>query len=326
LQHQREKDETSLSNTSTASQLSKLIPKLLKHSGNNREVGYPYSIFEPMAGVPLSTISIYLSIPERGIIDKSIGNLARSLASLTSPSGRFGMVNRVLPDPFTTTPPSSSDCSTPKPLGSTTWSEAFNTLLESILRDGEDMAVILPYDAVRAHFKRLSWRLDSVLLPRLALLNLGDETNVMVERDSDDSELPSSSLTKIAKVTGLRSWSQGIFGDPLIASCFDEPSEGLIEGWRTAGDDIIEDEEGVEDRKMLYRCYRAIVKIVTEYYRPQSDSSRRELEARRKLTTALAELESASIDFGEGGVEVVKRSRTRTNEMESSKRQKFETG
>jgi hypothetical protein len=45
--------------------LSALVPKLLKHSSNNREMAYPYSIFEPTAGVPLSTIAIYLSLPER---------------------------------------------------------------------------------------------------------------------------------------------------------------------------------------------------------------------------------------------------------------------
>lgn len=298
-----------------SSELLELIPTLLKHSGNNSEVGHPYSIFEPTAGVPLSTISIYLSLPERRIIDTKIGIIARSLASLTSPSGRFGLVSRVLPEKL-----SAKSSSGSKPQGSKAWSEAFNNLLESILRDGEDMAVVLPYDAVRAHFKRLAWRLDAVILPRLVLLNLGDETNTMVERSSENAvSMPSE---KSVKVTGLRSWSQGVFGDPLIASCFDQPSEGFTEGWRRGGKDVIEDEAHAEGRKLLYRCYRAIVGIVTEYYRPQGDSSRRELEARRKLTSALAELEK----FDCTPKEVLKRSRARTNGTEEgSKRQKLET-
>lgn len=297
------------------SELSELIPTLFKHSGNNSEVGYPYSIFEPTAGVPLSTISIYLSLPERRIIDTKIGTLARSLASLTSPSGRFGLVGRVLPEKLTTKSPSVS-----KPQGSKTWSEAFNNLLESVLRDGEDMAVVLPYDSVRAHFKRLSWRLDAVISPRLVLLNLGDEANIMVERTSETAV--SMLSEKTVKVTGLRSWSQGVFGDPMIASCFDEPSEAFMQGWRGGRKDTAEDEAHTEGRKLLYRCYRAVVGIVTEYYRPQGDSSRKELEARRKLTGALAELEK----FDCAPKELLKRSRARTNGTEEgSKRQKVET-
>jgi hypothetical protein len=291
--------------------LSVLVPTLIKHSSNNREMAYPYSIFEPTAGAPLSTLSIYLSLPERRLIDKQVGSMARSLASLTSPSGTFGMVSRVLPDPFAATP-----STVPERLDSKTWSEGFNTLLEGILRDGEDMAVLLPYDTVRSHYQRLSWRLDAVTLPRLVLLDAGSETNVMVERASNEGT--STAVAEGAKMTGLRSWSQGVFGDPLVANCFDDPSEGFLEGWREGGEDIIEDEEGADVRILLYRCYRAVVTIVTEYYRPQPDSSRRELEGRRKLTSTLAELEKIDVAVSDA----LKRSRSIEDEVESSKRQK----
>lgn len=266
--------------------LGKAIPSLLKHSSNNREMAYPYSIFEPTAGAPLSTLAIYLSIQERQSIDTQVGQLARALACITSPSGTFGMVSRVLEDPFVpngAVPKERSD--------SKTWSEGFNTLLEEILRDGEDMNVLLPYETIRLHYKRLSWHLDGITTPRLFVLDIADETNVMVER-------PTSPATSQPQVTGLRSWGLGIFGDPLLANAFvDTPSPAFLEGWTSSGPDISEDPEGASIRMLLYSCYRAAVMIVTEYYRPQADSSRREMEGRKKLTTALAELER--IEVGE---------------------------
>jgi hypothetical protein len=294
-------------------ELSALVPKLLKHSSNNREMAYPYSIFEPTAGVPLSTVAIYLSVPERRFIDKQTGVMARTLASFTSPSGGFGVVSRVLPDPFTATPAAL------KTMGSKLWSEAFHGLLEGILRDGEDKAVLLPYEVIRAHYKRLSLHLDSVLLPKLVILDIGSDRNIMVERGLDE-EGSSKASAEGVRLTGLRSWSQGIFGDPLLADCFDDPSEGFLEGWREGGKNIIEDQGNAQVRMLLYRCFRAVVGIVTEHYRPQSDSSRRELESRSKLTGALAELEKLGARVGDA----LKRARSLSSDAESSKRQKVE--
>lgn len=301
--------------TPTTEGLRCLIPKLLKHSSNNREMAYPYSIFEMTTGAPLSTLSIYLSLPERRQVDRQLGALARGLASLTSPSGTFGTVSRVLVDPFT--PPSPT---APRTTGSKTWSEAFNVLLESILRDGEDMAVLLPYEVVRSHYKRLSWRLDAVTFPRLVVLDVGSQTNVMIERKSEDGGESTAAGCDGVKVTGLRSWSMGVFGDPLLSDVFEEPSEGFLEGWREGGEEIIQDEENAEVRLLLYRYYRAVVSIVTEYYRPQGDSSRRELKGRRELTTALTELEKIDMVVNDA----LKRARSLSSEAESVKRRKVE--
>ncbi|KAL3426210.1 hypothetical protein PVAG01_03002 [Phlyctema vagabunda] len=310
------KRETSVvdraSGSSQYPQLSDLIPKLLKHSSNNREMAYPYSIFEPTAGAPLSTLSIYLSLSERRVVDKQVGSMARALASLTSPSGTFGVVSKVLQDPFPSGVP------TVEPTGAKTWPAAFNSLLEGILRDGEDMSVLLPYEVIRSHYQRLAWRLEVVTLPRLTVLDAGTDMNVMVEREVETSDAPAQ--TRTARLTGLRSWSQGCFGDPLLSSCWEEPSEGFLEGWRENGDDIFGDEDEAHARLLLYRTYTALVGIVTEYYRPQADSSRRELHGRRKLTSVLAELEK--IDTAP--CDESKRARSRSQDAESSKRLKSE--
>lgn len=290
-----------------------LVPKILKHSSNNREMAYPYSIFEATSGAPLSTLSIYLSIPERRVVDKQVGSLVRGLASLTSPSNTFGTVSRVLHDPFT--PVSSTS---PETKGSKTWSEAFNLLLEGIFRDGEDMAVLLPYETLRSHYQRLSWRLDAITLPRLLILDAGSETNLMIERGREDGPEGSPGVES-AQLTGLRSWSQGVFGDPLLSICFEDPSEGFLEGWREGGEDIVEDAENAEVRMLIYRCFRAVVSIVAEYYRPQRDSSRRELDGRRKLTSALAELEKVDVVGSDG----LKRQRSLSSGSEGSKKQKI---
>lgn len=292
--------------------LSRLIPKLIKHSSNSREMAYPYTIFDPVAGAPLSTLSIYLSIPERKVIDKQLGLMARSLASLTSPSGTFGLIGRVLVDPFATKGPPIRER-----LDSKTWSDGFNTLFEGILRDGEDMAVVLPYAAIRTHYQRLSWRLDAVTTPRLVILDIGGDTNVMVERAPSRASPTTHDVG--TKLTGLRSWSQGVFGDPLLANCFDEPSDGFMEGWEEGGEEIIEDQEGSDVRMLLYRCYRATVIIVTEYYRSQPDGTRKEMEGRRKLTSTLAELDKIDLEASDA----LKRARDEEVEAESSKRRKI---
>jgi hypothetical protein len=274
----------------TESLLARLVPKLVKHSSNPREMWSPYTLFEPSAGVPLSTLSIYLSRPEQRLIDKQIGLLVRELAKKTSPSRKFGPASRVCEDPFATGAATHSQT----PRGSTSWVAAFTSLMEGILRDGEDMSVLLPYEVIRMFVSRLSWRLSAVTVPRLLVMDAGEETNVLIERDEDEGSL---SGVESIRITGLRDWSQGIFGDPLLCSCFENPSESFLEGWKRDGvDDIIEDTEGGRSRLLLYSCYRAVVLIVTQYYRSQTDSSRRELEGRRKLTAALAELEKVDLE------------------------------
>jgi len=227
-------------------------------------------------------------------------------------------VSRILPDPFSTPAPTPT-LTELETKGSKLWSEAFHGLLEGVLRDGEDKAVLLPYEIIRAHYKRWSYYLDSVLVPRLVVLDIGNDRNVMVERGLDE-EGALKSPTEGVRLAGLRSWSQGFFGDPLLADCFDDPSDCCVEGWREGGQDIIEDEDNAPVRMLLYRCFRAVITIVTEYYRPQSDSSRRELEGRRKLTSALAEIEK----LGTTVSDPPKRTRSDASDAGGSKRQKVE--
>ncbi|KFY46292.1 hypothetical protein V494_00510 [Pseudogymnoascus sp. VKM F-4513 (FW-928)] len=287
--------------SSSGSLLSLLLPKMLKHSSTTKEMGYPYTIFEQVSGSPLSSQSIYLTVPERRHVDKQIGTLVRDLALITSPTSTFGPVLKVSGSPF---PVQGAASGAGAEGGVETWSLAFDALAESILRDGEDMSVLLPYEVIRRHFSRLSWRLNAVTIPRLTLPDAGDDAVVLVERRLEEGPL---SPEESVRVTGLRHWSRGVFGDPLMASCFENPSEGFSAGWKGEDDDeLIEDLEGASTRMLLYRCYRAIVDIVIEYYRPRNESSRFEMDARKRLTAALTELETVDLD----GNQTPKRSRT----------------
>ncbi|KAH8661397.1 hypothetical protein BGZ60DRAFT_530353 [Tricladium varicosporioides] len=297
-------------NSSNAALLMAVIPKLVKHSSNNREMAYPYSIFEPVVGEALSSVSIYLSIPERRHVDRQVGLMVHELASFISPSGTFGTTSRVLPDLFNPQSPAA-----PRVMGSEVWSEAFNVLLEGILRDGEDMNVLLPYEGIRAHFQRLSWYLDAVTQPRLVVLDAGSDSNIIVDRGAEE---PLSAPPEGVRLKGLRSWSHGVFGDPLICDAFESPGEDFLAGWQ-AGEKIIEDEANAGTRLLLYRCYRACVSVVVEHYRPQADSSRKELEGRRALTTVLAELDKVDVVPSD----VPKRARSSSDGMASSKRQRI---
>ncbi|KAI9731474.1 MAG: hypothetical protein M1818_007864 [Claussenomyces sp. TS43310] len=305
--------------------LSRLVPALLRHGSNTKEIGYPYTIYDMITGDTLSTLSIYLSLPERRHLDIQIGNFVRQLALLTSPNGKFGTLIGVCGDP-SRSPTQTADGSGADN-GTSRWLTAFRSLMEGILRDGEDMAVLLPYAEVRAHFARLSWRFDDVKIPRLVVLDADDDNNLLIERDPEDLTRPLASDT--VRVTGLRDWSQGYFGDPLLSSVFEQPSEAFLVGWEGdhAGSndglptDLIQDQDSVYARMLLYKCYRAIVVIVTQYYRPHPDSSRRELEGRRTLTSTLADLERTHTSTDDRGKRP--RSSSRSDAGETSKRKRL---
>ncbi|KAK6194253.1 autophagy protein atg9 [Pestalotiopsis sp. IQ-011] len=118
-------------------------------------------------------------------------------------------------------------------------------------------------------------------------------------------------------VSGLRDWSNCIFGDPLMAEVFnDDPPADFIRGFRqqpprgktTAPttsspsshtsrasspppDDLIEDRENASSRLLLYECYHATHAVVKQFHRPAgTDGTRREMEARRRLAAVLNRL------------------------------------
>ncbi|KAM7194609.1 hypothetical protein V8F33_007161 [Rhypophila sp. PSN 637] len=255
----------------TSLSLPQLVPSLIHLSHGTNELGSICSFFESTHGTPLALVPGLLSPEERQQIDGQVGQMFRGLAHLTSPTGRFGPVATCLSASTASSPrrgggmipagPGGSSAMAGSTEGVGTWSGAFHLMLEGILRDGEDMAVMISYSAIRRHFKRLRHLLDLVTVPRLVVMDGADESNVLVssslpspgpsntsipipaiaqatsniQLDSesksgkDTAATASSGKDKEEKednspmvFTGLRDWSTAIFGDPLIATIFSD--------------------------------------------------------------------------------------------------------
>jgi hypothetical protein len=102
--------------------------------------------------------------------------------------------------------------------GNSSWREAFLALLESALRDSEDMLVNVPYDSVRYYVGQHSHFLDEVTEPRLVALHACDPQNVLIDEHTK-------------RVTGLVGFSNVIWGDPLMSGGIADGSEAFFEGY-----------------------------------------------------------------------------------------------
>jgi hypothetical protein len=91
------------------------------------------------------------------------------------------------------------------------------SLLEAILRDGEDMLVTVPYDSVRYYIGKSSHFLDEATQPRLVALNVCDTDNVLIDE-------------RTKQVTGLVGFSNVLWGDPLMSGGIADGSEAFFEG------------------------------------------------------------------------------------------------
>lgn len=212
--------KSDFASSSTASLLMPLLPTFLHYGQQKNHLPETsFAIYKPVRGTPLSLLSPTPPVVSQQGIDFQLGTIVRSLATLTSPTGRFGPLAAVL---GTTTPAiattsiattgSSSGSSNPKTTqgklvtgarpkkqillegglsatgGAGTWSVAFHSMLEGVLRDGEDMAVVMAYSTIRRHFRRLGYLLDGVSVGRLVVVEAGGRGNVLVLEGEDEEE------------------------------------------------------------------------------------------------------------------------------------------
>lgn len=237
--------------------LQRFLPTLLHTSSHGPvELGSAYNVFEHQHGIPIALLPSPPTPSERQRLDKQLGQLYRSLSSITSPSGRFGPVAAVVPKmpgiELTDKNAGFGEGGLMAADGAKNWSTAFQSLLEGILRDGEDMAVTMAYSPIRRHFRRFAHLLNEVKVPRLVVVDLADDTNtlVAVERAPRTTSTngytnymtapqPTTSSEDVSgerqlTLTGLQDWSSCVFGDPLLATVFsDGVSESFMEGFET---------------------------------------------------------------------------------------------
>ncbi|KAI1411512.1 hypothetical protein F5Y13DRAFT_191128 [Hypoxylon sp. FL1857] len=126
-----------------------------------------------------------------------------------------------------------------------------------------------------------------------------------LSQEGDEGGEPPDPQQQTVNLTGFRDWSNCVFADPLFAEVFSRgPSPEFLRGFRGTytfeiesqgdtriDDDLIEDQESVPIRLLLYECYHATVGVVKTFYRPGPNSSDREITARRRLAAALKRLQ-----------------------------------
>ncbi|KAK2053374.1 hypothetical protein LY76DRAFT_581886 [Colletotrichum caudatum] len=335
-----------------AEDLRSMVPALVSHTATLNDLGLEYNLLKPTRGIPISELNPPLSPSERRSVDYQIGQLYRQLCKQVSPTGRFGPAFAVL---HSAAPPCVTDLTKKakqdvntrlmESRGVPSWTTAFHSMLEAVLRDGEDMQVMLGYGTIRRHFKRLEFTLDEVKIPRLVAVDVGKDINTLAlrtkRRGGISSFVPSKARSALENVprnngddvanegnagqdtksesdgaanacldsrddvtmTGMKDWSNFVFGDPLFALNFGrDPSSDFLAGFggdprvqdnnsSTFSSDLIEDKERAHIRLLLYDCYHTVTHIAKGYFRPQKDSHGRELEARRRLSSIMAQLD-----------------------------------
>ncbi|KAI5466510.1 hypothetical protein BGZ63DRAFT_329565, partial [Mariannaea sp. PMI_226] len=338
-----------------ANSLSTYLPILLKHELIDGGLAVEYNLSRPPQGMTISSLSRPLNRRERRSVDFQTGQLVRLISSQLSPTQRFGMAADVLSVPDSISQACRVEGSLHDSRGADCWSAAFHSLLESILRDGEDLSIMINYGAIRRHFNHFKHLLNAVTKSRLVVLDAGEDTNLLVFRLSEmgkkanpvsgrtiqkrqgvttsagssswvqegsygpvdymqhEDQIDSEDGADIQtdgqiEVTGLRQWTNCLFGDPLISSVFskhpggdfwngfDQAFSGATDAEEDVSPNIVEDEPNAHIRMLLYECYHAVVAVVREFYRPRSDSDRREFTARKKLSSVLARLDELNED------------------------------
>ena len=200
LRHEKHALETEAKALGTLHEYTQLpVPRVIKYDSHGGSFGSPFLIMSHLPGRRLSELSSHLTAAKRSTIDRTLGSYVRSLTSLSAT--QFGMTHRVFDNK-----------------GCKSWREAFLALLESALRDAEDMLVTLPYDSVRYYVAKHSHVLDEVTEPRLVALDVCRADNVLIDNHTE-------------RVTGIVGFSNVIWGDALMSGGLANGSEAFFEGF-----------------------------------------------------------------------------------------------
>ena len=157
------------------------IPSVLRHESGGKILGSPFLLVSQLHGTSLSDILPIISRIDRMNIDRQISNFESTIAQYMSAT--FGPVSLVA-----------------RGQGYRSWREAFKSMLGSVLKDGEDTFVNLPYSQIREQVARSEHVLDEVQEARLVILGLGNADNVLVDE-------------RTKTVTGLIDFKGAIWGD-----------------------------------------------------------------------------------------------------------------
>ena len=252
LRHEDDRMETECSALQTMSGRSDIATtRVIEYHSTTTPLGSKFIITGPCVGSILSEIEPNLTRQDLADIDKSLGQYVRRLSSISGPA--FGPIRQA------------------QNYGPQSWARVFASMLESILRDGEDALINLPYEGMRDLVRRHRASLDKVTQPRFVLLEVCADENVVVDERS-------------RRVTGVLDFSTAFWGDPFMADCWCRPTASFAEGFGKLPNG--DNDERI--RQYLYVLYHSLLAVVRHCYRPSEDGD--ELAARRDLTTAIRQL------------------------------------
>ncbi|CEJ93416.1 hypothetical protein VHEMI09008 [[Torrubiella] hemipterigena] len=309
----------------------KYVPKLLEHNLEFMPDPTPYTITTAQIGQTIVTLEPGLTFTERKSVDFQIGQLLRRISLLPSPTNRFGFGESIVPPIQTRSIPRRQEAVVEMTRTSyPRWSEFFTHLLQNATRDAEALGINIPITSIERCMKRFSKILDIGVEPSLVIFDAGLDKNVLVRRVPATTEKssrkrriiqpqlpgkgsrskndPTSDITKTSEftieVTGLREWSNVIFGDPLFAYAFsNEPSPELVNGFNAQIRDLepgvldcigspVKDTTYAATRLVLYQMYHAAAGVVREFISREPKAYERELENRKKLMIAVRHMDT----------------------------------
>lgn len=143
------------------------VPKLVRYEPLDPHVGPSILLTGHLSGVSYAAIRQDMMASERASIERQIRSLNDVITQYTSPT--FGPVKTVADRQ-----------------GYETWEAAFATMIEDVLMDGEDILVALPFNEIRHLMKRMGWLFREVQEARLVVQGLGEEKNVLVDRQANE--------------------------------------------------------------------------------------------------------------------------------------------
>ena len=157
------------------------IPTMVSYHGRGIKSSPSFLLATHLSGTTYSTALPHLPRSKVQSINSQLDVVKTFISSCTA--HQFGSAAKVATDS-----------------GSWTWREAFRWMMTSILMDGEDMGINLPYIEIREAITDHAICLDEVRVPRLVILGFGRPQNVLIDRQTSD-------------VVGLLDFGHAIWGD-----------------------------------------------------------------------------------------------------------------
>ncbi|KAI9801233.1 MAG: hypothetical protein M1825_003507 [Sarcosagium campestre] len=188
--------ELSLYRHLNSAKLTVSVPRVLASDLTTETLGTtPFILTTCVPGHALIQHYASFTAARRNAVARQLGELTGSLLSLRSPT--FGPLWPTSPTP--------------------SWRLAFVAMLESALRDAEDVLLALPYETIRLCVAHHAPALDAVRDARIVLLDLAVDAQGLL---CDDH----------GALVGLAASPNAIWGDPRLARVFEDAPPAFFEG------------------------------------------------------------------------------------------------